>query len=86
MEDKEISTKLGIRFLNAVANLEPKEFVGLARLMGVKLLTQNVDKETKKAIPRDATDILDDMIDVFAGYERKDRKFLVKRLEKITKG
>jgi hypothetical protein len=53
--------------------------------LGVRLLTDEVDPETKKAIPRDAADIIDDCIDHYALLSRIDRRFLLKHLKKEIK-
>lgn len=82
-QDKQLAT--GYEFLKLMIQLQPDELCALSKILGVRLLTNEVDPETKKAIPRDAADIIDDCIDHYALLSRMDRRFLLKHLKKEIK-
>lgn len=82
-QDKQLAT--GYEFLELMTKLQPDELCALSKILGVRLLTDEVDPETKKAIPRDAIDIIDDCIDHYALLSRADRRFLLKHLKKEIK-
>ena len=46
-----------------IVKLRPESFLGLAKFFNIKILTEKVDKETKKAIPRSAEEITVDIKD-----------------------
>lgn len=64
-------------FANIVVSCTPTEFVGLAKFLGVKILTEDVDPETKTAIPRPAEDIMIDILDIYEKLGRSRRRELV---------
>ena len=86
MIDKQKEVKHGEDFVKNMTKLNSEELCALAKFLGVRLLTDDFDKETHKAIPRDGGDILSDCIDHFALLARDDRRFLLKYLKKITSG
>ena len=75
----------GEEFVKLMMKLEPDELCALSKFLGVRLLTDNVDPETKKAIPREGADILEDCIDHFAQLGRQERRWLIKYLKKKEK-
>lgn len=83
--DQTKSLATGEKFLQLIVQLQPDEFCALAKILGVRLLTDEVDPETKKAIPRDSYDIIDDCIDHYALLNRVDRRFILKYLKNNIK-
>ena len=83
MEDKRIAH--GEEFVKLMMKLDADELCALSKILGVRLLTDNVDPETKKAIPREGADILEDCIDHFAQLGRPERRWLIKYLKNHTK-
>lgn len=69
-------------FALALTKLTPKQFAGLAQFLGVHLLTDKIDPNTHKAAPREASDILSDVLDSFATLNHRDRRDLVKLLQR----
>lgn len=76
----------GEEFLTVLTKLKADELCALSKFLNVRLLTDEVDPETKKAIPREATDIIDDIIVHYCSMGRTDRRWLLKYLQKETKG
>ena len=68
-----------------VCKLRPQQFLGLAKWLGVKILTMDIDPETKHAIPRNAEDILVDCITEIAALPRSNRRVLLRQLRKEVK-
>lgn len=78
--------KGGEEFVTLMCKLDANELCGLAKLLGVRLLTDSVDPETKKAIPRDGAEIIEECIDHFAALNRTDRRWVLRYLRgKIKK-
>lgn len=75
----------GEEFVKLMLKLEADELCALSKFLGVRLLTDDVDPETKKAIPREGADILEDCIDHFARLGRPERRWLIKYLKKSQK-
>ena len=82
-QKKQLAT--GREFLELISVLKPDELCALAKFLGIRLLTDEVDPETHKAIPRDAYDIIDDCIDHYAMLNRSDRRFILNYLRKNNK-
>ena len=76
----------GEEFLTALTKLKADELCALSQFLNVRLLTDEVDPETKKAIPREGTDIIDDIIVHYCALDRSDRRWLLKYLQKTTSG
>lgn len=76
----------GEDFLLALTKLKADELCALAKFLSVRLLTDRVDPETKSAIPREATDIIDDIIVHYCSMSRVDRRWLLRYLQKTVKG
>lgn len=70
-------------FANIVVSCTPTEFVGLAKFLGVKILTEDVDSETKTAIPRPAEDIMMDILDNYEKLGRSRRRELVRAMRRM---
>ena len=60
-------------FLRGVSKLTPVEFCGLAKFLGVALTTPTEDPEQKE-IPREASDILNEMVQKFCALGRQGRR------------
>ena len=67
-------------FAQLLTQLTPEEFVGLAKYFDIKILTTELDPETKKAIARPAEDVLLDILTSYDRLNRSDRRKLVKQL------
>lgn len=67
-------------FLHKVVKLTPEEFIGLAKVLDIKM--SNVDVETGEYTLRDAEEILNDMIAAFRHYGHKERKIILKAMTK----
>lgn len=65
------------KFLLALPELEPQEFIGVAKLLGVKLL--------KNGEPKEFEDLLEESIQRFEVLKSKQRKTLLGLLKKIHK-
>lgn len=76
----------GEQFIKLILKLNGDELCALSKILGIRLLTNETDPETKHAIPRMAEDIIDDIIVHFGQMERKDRRWLIRYLKKQTKG
>lgn len=64
--------------------LSCEDFMGLAIVLSVKTLTDTWDKETKKAIPRDAGEIVSDCINTINSMEENEQKFYYKLIKKAA--
>ena len=73
--------KGGEEFVQLMFKLEAEELCGLSKILGVRLLTDDVDPETKKAIPRDGSVIIEECIDHFASLNRADRRWILRYLK-----
>ena len=67
-------------FAQLLTQLTPEEFVGLAKYFDIKILTTELDPETKKEIARPAEDVLLDILTSYDRLNRSDRRKLVKQL------
>lgn len=77
--------KNGKEFVECLLKMSPEELLGLAKWLGIKILSDQVDLDTHHAIPREGADIIDDLIVKYASYGRKDRRFLLRELQRITR-
>lgn len=75
---QKISQKQINEFIYAIPKLEPQEFIGLARLLGVELMNEDE--------PREFEDILEDVLENFTKANRKRRKEFITLLRSVTKG
>lgn len=74
---QKISQKQINEFIYAIPKLEPQEFIGLARLLGVELMNENE--------PREFEDILENVLENFTKANRKRRKEFITLLRSVTK-
>ena len=72
-------------FAQLLTQLTPEEFVGLAKYFDIKILTTEVDPETKKAIARPAEDVLLDILTSYDRLNRSDRRKLMKQLTALQR-
>ena len=63
----------GEEFVKLMLKLEADELCALSKFLGVRLLTDKIDPDTKKAVPRDGLEIIDDCITHYAELGRTDR-------------
>ena len=76
---------LNTKFLKEISKIkEPEIFIGLAKVLGVKLLGEEKD-ENGKFIPRDFTEVLDDVMKSFDGARRSRKNELLKLLVEANK-
>ena len=66
-------------FLTKVTKLSPEEFLGLAKLLEVKLTYANV--ETNEMGVRDAEEVLQDCVAAFRKLKHSHRKMILKAME-----
>ncbi len=64
-------------FIIALAKLAPEELIGTARVLGVKIISDEKD-EKGKFIMRDGQEIVLDMLNAYAALNRKQRRNLLK--------
>ena len=72
-------------FAQLLTQLTPEEFVGLAKYFDIKILTTELDPQTKKAIARPAEDVLLDILTSYDRLNRSDRRKLVKQLTALQR-
>ena len=76
---------LNTRFLIEVSKIkEPEVFLGVARILKVKLVSEEKDEEGR-FISRDFSDIFADLIDSYSKSERHRKRELLKIIEKANK-
>ncbi len=68
------------QFLELILTLEPVEFIGLARILCIDLMSDDKKKS------RDFYDILKDMLDKFPTLGRKQRREIISVLKQNKKG
>lgn len=64
-------------FIRALGKLAPDQLIGTARVLGVKLMTDEKD-ENDKPIMRDGKDIVNDILNNYAALNRNQRRNLLK--------
>lgn len=67
-------------FLQKLTKLTPEEFIGLARLLNIKMSI--VDANTGKYTVRDAEEIMNDMVVYFRHLNHKERKAILSLMKK----
>lgn len=75
-DEKELSSKELIRFITLITKIESAYFMGIARIMEIHIYEGEDNK-------RPYEDILSDMIDTYIGYNRTQRKNLMKIIKKV---
>lgn len=75
--------KSNMQLMDQITKMEPLEFAGLARLLGVSIVEDNPDKEAeKKVIPRSFSDVLADVMAKFSGLGRNRKREIIKLVKK----
>lgn len=72
MPDKKTTIE---KIIALIPKMSVEDFLGLAILLDVKLLTDKWNKEDRKAIPREAEDLLSECITKLGDMDEKDQKF-----------
>lgn len=67
-----------LKFTKQLSKLEPVDFIGVARFFNIPLTTE--EKE-----PRDAADLLDDILEKFINLTSKKQKMFMKILKRGIK-
>ena len=86
-----LSQKQMNQFIRYIPLLEPQEFIGLAKLLGVEIVEQSAPKFNEdnkvnfEVNPRQFTDILENMLENFKKSNRKRRREFMKLLGSATK-
>ena len=66
-----------------ITKMEPLEFAGLARLLGVSIVEDNPDLEAeKKMVPRSFTDVFADVMAKFDKLGRAKQREIIKLIKK----
>lgn len=78
MSKEKVSEKTIIEFITAITKLNPVEFVGLAKVLCTPVVDENNE-------PREFEEILQDMIDRFAGTGRRQRRDILKVVKQTGK-
>ena len=76
--------KLGMQLIQQISNMEPIEFLGLARLLGVQVLEENKEAtgEKDKFKPRSFADVLEDVMAKFEKQNRGRKREIIKLVKK----
>ena len=75
--------KSNMQLMDQVTKMEPLEFAGLAKLLGVAIVEDNLDKEAeKKVVPRSFTDVLSDVMAKFSKLGRSRKREILKLVKK----
>lgn len=80
-----MNENLNTRFIREIGNCnDPIVFLGVANVLGVKLLSEEKDEEGK-FIPRKFEEIAVDVIDKFADFPRKKKRELLKAFKEANR-
>lgn len=76
--------KLGMQLIEQICKLEPVEFLGLARLLGVQVLEENKEaiSEKDKFKPRSFADVLEEVMQKYEKQNRSRKREILKLLKK----
>lgn len=75
--------KSNMQLMDQITKMEPLEFAGLAKLLGVAIVEDNPDKEAeKKVVPRSFTDVLSDVMAKFSKLGRTKKREILKLVKK----
>ena len=76
--------KLGMQLIEQISKMEPVEFLGLARLLGVQVLEENkeVTGDKDKLKPRNFADVLEDVMTKFEKQNRGRKREIIKLVKK----
>ena len=72
------------KIMALLPKLSHEDFNGLAILLSVRILTDTWDKQTKKAVPRNAEEVLFDCINILNSLEESEQKFYYKLIKKAV--
>lgn len=73
--------KSNMQLIEMICKMQPIEFVGLARLLGVQVLKLNSNlesEEDKKYQPRSFADVLEDVLAAFEKLNRTRKREIIK--------
>ena len=72
-----------LSLMDCVTKMEPLEFAGLAKLLGVAIVEDNPDKEAEqKVVPRSFTDVFADVMAKFDKLGRSKKREIIKLVKK----
>lgn len=76
--------KLGMQLIEQISKMEPIEFLGLAKLLGVQVLKENKEAtgEKDKFKPRSFADVLEDVMAKFEKQSRGRKREIIKLVKK----
>lgn len=76
--------KLGMQLIEQISKMEPVEFLGLARLLGVQVLEENKEatEDKDKLKPRSFADVLEDVMAKFDKQNRGRKREIIKLVKK----
>ena len=69
------------KLLQLIINMQPVEFLGLANLLGVKVMEQGEDE---KAVPRTFADVLEEVLAKFSKQNRQRKREILKLVQKAN--
>lgn len=76
--------KLGMQLIEQISKMEPVEFLGLVRLLGVQVLEENKEaiEDKDKFKPRSFADVLEDVMAKFDKQNRGRKREIIKLVKK----
>ena len=76
--------KLGMQLIEQISKMEPVEFLGLARLLGVQVLEENKEatEDKDKLKPRSFANVLEDVMAKFEKQNRGRKREIIKLVKK----
>ena len=76
--------KLGMQLIEQISKMEPVEFLGLARLLGVQVLEENKEatEDKDKFKPRSFADVLEDVLAKYEKQNRSRKREIIKLVKK----
>lgn len=81
------STSMNEQFLREITHCEPLTIIGFAKLMGIKLVTdeaQEVDGK-KQLTPRPFSEILAELMGIYDKFNRADKRYYLRLLRETNK-
>ena len=86
MEESNVSVKTYEKFIRSLAKTTPEEFLGIAKLMGIDIVSEESDAEKHVLKFKEPDLLLEEVLDKFLELNRTRRKNLMKILRKTVKG
>ena len=75
--------RLNTQLMDQITKMEPLEFAGLAKLLGISIVEPNSDADAeKKMVPRSFADVLSDVMAKFTTLNRTKKRDLLKLIKK----